>query len=230
MRKNKNHVALCILVLATAAAAPAAAEEEEVTFSGALGLDPAIPNPTGPVPVYVSGYFFFDSTQIASGGLTSLAASAPTVPGGWGDSPDLVDVQFSVGEAGFETVTYADGGKVTIPYAGVFGFSGGLFDQCGSMGDCAGWTAGHQLTLAQFNASSDPWGLIVDGLSGGSDGFSFHGIPQESGAQPDWLTSAGYHFEVHAVSVPEPGAMPLWVLGFAGLGASAWRRRVRALR
>ena len=220
MYKNKQ-LALAIALFSAALCGPLHAEIEEVTFTDSVGLNPYSNNPGGPVPVSVSGYFFFDTTQVAYVSPITLSADVQTVPGVWGRGS--VDVEFAMGESGFETVTYADGSKVTIPYAGVFGFTGGMFEQCDSLGECSGWTPGRQLTLAQFNAASDPWALIVTGMTGGIDTESYFSLPAEAPGSGLWSVSGGGGFEVEAAAVPEPAMPALLALGLAMLASTRWR-------
>jgi hypothetical protein len=158
----------------------------------------------------VSGYFFFDTSQV-TGGLRPVF-QIPQPPGGIGTAV----VFFGVGPSGAETITFNDGSVRTVPLTSGFSLFGDFqAPVCGDFDDC-GYRVGQVLTLNQFNASPDPWALIFNGMTGGFVAF----FPE----LPFGLQGSG-RFEVN--SVPEPATLSLLGLGFAAVGFM--RRRNKKL-
>jgi hypothetical protein len=136
---------------------------EEVTFQvpQLVDLSPPIP-PLGPVGVgSLSGYFFFDTSQV-TGGLRSVFQVSGVPPGG----PGTVSAEFGAGPTGAATITFNDGSVLTVPLTSGFSLVGDYPAMvCGFFDDC-NYTLGQALTLNQFNAAPDPWALIFNGMTG----------------------------------------------------------------
>ena len=196
----------CALLLQTAWA-----DIEEVTFTADGQSADQAPNPGGPVPVELSGTFFFDTTQF-TGGLRPVFELPGSPPGSAGSA----QVFFQGLPGGSLTATYSNGSVLTVPFASGFSlFADFEAPVCGPFDDCF-YSVGTVLTLAQFNASPDPWALVVNGMQGGF-GELFPGIDVDAVApgQGQWLVVGGGHFDVR--SVPEPDLLALFAFGLVGL-------------
>jgi hypothetical protein len=201
--KISPRVLSVVIVTAVAVSSQARAALEEVTFQAPVPV--VLAGPTGgPIPLSLSGYFFFDTTQV-TGGLRPVF-QRPAAPG----EPGTASVSFGAGPSGAETIAFSDGSVLTVPLTG--GFSLGADYQapvCGNFDDCF-YRVGQVLTLSQFNAAADPWALVFNGMRGGFGEF----FPATSVG--DWLLNGGGQFEVR--SVPEPAVLVLLLLGFVALG------------
>jgi len=214
--KTNSRVLVFVLTTITGCASfPVCADIEEVAFQAAFA--PFVLNgnpPAGPAPMLATGNFFFDTATVTGGLLPGFNGSEP--PG----DPGTADVSFKPGQPGQIIITYANGAKVTEPFLSGFSLSQ-LFQSCGPFADC-GWGVGHELTLSQFKAMKDPWALILDGLSGGSDEFS-PTVPAVSPGSGFWDVVADANFEVQRV--PEPSLLTLLALGLSGLAVVSLSRR-----
>ena len=74
--------------------------------------------------------------------------------------------------------------------------------------------------------------LVIDVLGPGSIGFSGGGTQMFGGlaSTASWTAGGLVGMEVSRTTIPEPTSGALLGLGFAALGADAWRRRRRAAR
>ena len=219
MRTRNNQCALLFLIAVFVGhAGSVKADTEEVSFqlpTGTLEVVPGSAIPGGPVPIAMSGNFFFSSTDF-TGGLRPVFQ----VPGSPPGAPGSAEVFFAAGPSGTLTVDYSDGSVLTTPLESGFSLYADFeAPVCGNFDDCF-YTVGHVLTLNQFNASPDPWALILSGMNGGFGEF-FPSLEIDSlfPGSGQWTIQGSGKFEVS--SVPEPSVLSLFALG---LGLTAFVR------
>ena len=195
--------------------------EEEVSFQAAPEYYPFTPVPGGPVPVAIYGNFFFNTTP-ASGGLRPVFQVPGSAPGQAGTA----QVFFAPGPSGTLTVDYSNGSVLTTPLTSGFSLYADFpAPVCGQFDDCH-YSVGQVLTLNQFNAASDPWALVFNGMNGGFGEF-FPALEVDAlyPGTGQWNIVGGGLFQVR--SVPEPGTLGLMVLALAlaavGLGGKQIR-------
>ena len=185
---------------------------EEVTFQAPQVFDQEAP---APPPNSISGYFFFDTSQV-TGGLRPVSQVPGAPPGAAGTAV----VFFGAGPSGAETLTLNDGSVLTVPLTTGFSLSGDFqVPRCGFFDNCQ-YTVGQVLTLDQFNAAPDPWALVTNGMTGASNGF----FPLDFTFQ----LQGSSQFQVR--SVPEPTTLSLLGLGLFGVMVRALRRRRHAVQ
>jgi PEP-CTERM motif len=218
-----NFKATLAFVVCALLAHPAFADIEEVTFTADGFSNPQAPSPGGPNPTGFTGTFFFNSLNF-TGGLRPVFELPGSPPG----SPGSAQVFFPALSGGSLTITYSNGSVQTVPFSSGFSlYADYEAPVCGPFDDCHNGV-GAILTVAQFNASPDPWALVFNGMTG-TFGELFPGIdvPAESPGQGEWQMVGGGSFS--ARSVPEPASIFLLALGlmFVVIGRNPWQE-VRA--
>ena len=224
MRTRKNQYALLFpIAVLVAHVSSAKADTEEVSFqlpTGTLEVVPDTTIPGGPVPVAMSGNFFFSSTDF-TGGLRPVFQVPGSAPG----APGSAEVFFPAGPSGTLTVDYSDGSVLTTPLTSGFSLYADFeAPVCGNFDDCH-YGVGHVLTLNQFNASPDPWAPIFNGMNGGfGEFFPSMEVDALFPGSGQWTIEGGGAFEVR--SVPEPSVVSLFALaiGLAALVRTGRRR------
>lgn len=190
---------------------------EEVTFATPTGpehIQSGETPPGGPVPILITGDFFFNTSTVSGGLQSGFNWSQP--PG----DPGTANVTFAPGLVGEIVSTYSDGSVLTRPFSSGFALHN-LFDACGSpFPDCV-WAVGQALTQNQFQSVLDPWALILNGLRGESDEF-FSVLPALPPGSGEWDVATVVDFQVHAV--PTPPLLTLFGGALVALGIARLRR------